>query len=349
MTLLTFSVALPAYANDDIKDDGKVLLHFSVDETIPEDIPATTIQKVGERVQPPFDDNKTLIILEGPTHPYHPNWVPWAITTCKGVNPDGTHNYMEPAELLTSRMPHLTKYDTEITYFYLWLVRYKYGVYDQSSHAKGKGGKVIVGKGEAKTEDDVIDDSFGYFDHMSLQMTAQPDKGYEFVGWTCVKPGGSIETSPILSKAISYNYTPENGGGEDSEEPDTLYALFKVSDKSGSDQDASTVVKVANPLKLKGKKIVLKSSALKKKARKLAFKKVVKVVRKGRGKMSYKLAKVTRPKFKKYFKVNAKTGKLTVKKGLKKGTYKIKIKVKATGNARNKACTKMVTCKIKVK
>ena len=93
-------------------------------------------------MQPPFDDNKTLIILEGPTHPYHPNWVPWALTTCKGVNPDGTHNYMEPAELLTSRMPHLTKYDTEITYFYLWLVRYKYGVYDQSSHDKGKGGKV---------------------------------------------------------------------------------------------------------------------------------------------------------------------------------------------------------------
>ena len=59
---------------------------------------------------------------------------------------------------------------------------------------------------------------------------------------------------------------------------------------------------------------------------------------------------MTKSKFKKYFAVNTKTGKITVKKGLKKGTYKVKVKVKAAGNANYKASKeKTVTVTVKVK
>lgn len=58
---------------------------------------------------------------------------------------------------------------------------------------------------------------------------------------------------------------------------------------------------------------------------------------------------MTKAKFKKYFKVNAKNGNITVKKKIKKGTYKVKIKVTAAGNAGFKPGTKTVTVKIKVK
>jgi len=58
---------------------------------------------------------------------------------------------------------------------------------------------------------------------------------------------------------------------------------------------------------------------------------------------------VKKAKFRKYFKVNAKTGKITVKKKLKKGTYKIKVKVTAAGNDNYNSLTKTVTFKVKVK
>ena len=65
--------------------------------------------------------------------------------------------------------------------------------------------------------------------------------------------------------------------------------------------------------------------------------------------MTYKLASVSKSKYKKYFKVNAKTGKVTVKKKLKKGTYKLRINVTAAGNGNYNKVTKTVTVKIKVK
>jgi len=55
-----------------------------------------------------------------------------------------------------------------------------------------------------------------------------------------------------------------------------------------------------------------------------------------------------KPKFKKYFKVNKKNGKITIKKKLKRGTYKLKIKVTAAGNASYKPGSKTITVKIKV-
>lgn len=113
-----------------------------------------------------------------------------------------------------------------------------------------------------------------------------------------------------------------------------------------------TIVKKANPLKIKGKIATIKYKKLKKKSQALEVSKVIKFTKKGIGKMSYKLSSVKKDKksFKKYIKVNGKTGKVTVKKGLKKGTYKVKLKVKAAGNAKYKASTwKAVTFKVRVK
>ena len=79
--------------------------------------------------------------------------------------------------------------------------------------------------------------------------------------------------------------------------------------------------------------------------------KALKFKNKGQGKLEYKLVSVKKGKksFKKFIKINAKTGKITIKKGLAKGTYKVKLKVQAQGDATHKAGFKTVTIKIKVK
>ena len=109
------------------------------------------------------------------------------------------------------------------------------------------------------------------------------------------------------------------------------------------------IVKKTNPLKIKAKNATVKYKKLKKKTQTLKVTKVIKFINKGKGNRTYKLAGVTKAKYKKYFKINKNTGKLTIKKGLKKGTYKVKIKVKASGNSGYKPSEKTVTSKIKVK
>ena len=90
-----------------------------------------------------------------------------------------------------------------------------------------------------------------------------------------------------------------------------------------------------NTIKVKGRSVPLKRSALKKKAKVIRRKRAVRVTA-AKGKVTYTLKQVRRngaakAKFKKYFKVSKKTGKIRVRKGLKKGTYKLKIKVRAAG------------------
>ena len=67
------------------------------------------------------------------------------------------------------------------------------------------------------------------------------------------------------------------------------------------------------------------------------------------GTVTYKLISVKKAKYKKYFKISTKTGKITVKKKLKKGTYKVKVQVTASGNANYESTKKVVTVKIKIK
>ena len=72
-------------------------------------------------------------------------------------------------------------------------------------------------------------------------------------------------------------------------------------------------------------------------------------VSKAKGRVTYALKSVSKKKFKKYFKINKKTGKILVKKGLKKGKYKLSIKVRAAGDISYKAAVKTVKVTVKVK
>ena len=113
-----------------------------------------------------------------------------------------------------------------------------------------------------------------------------------------------------------------------------------------------TRYKDPNPLRIKAKTAIIKYSKLKKKTQTLRAAKVITVIKKGKGKMSYQLvsAKKGTKSFKKYFKISKSTGTVTVKKGLKKGIYKVIVKAKAAGNALYKASNwKAVTIRIKVK
>ena len=116
----------------------------------------------------------------------------------------------------------------------------------------------------------------------------------------------------------------------------------------GSASAAFTIAKAPNTLTAKGKTVKLKASKLKKKAQKVARKKAISVG-KAKGKVTYKLSGVSKKKFKKYFKVAAKTGKITVKKGLKKGAYTLKVKVAAAGDANHLPSAKTVKTRVKVR
>ncbi len=110
----------------------------------------------------------------------------------------------------------------------------------------------------------------------------------------------------------------------------------------GTDKSTHLRVWAKNPLKVKGKTVKIKETQIKKKAKALGVSKVIKTVKKGQGKVTYK--KLSGNK-----KITvAKTGKVTVKKGLKKGTYKVKVSVKAAGNDKYNPITKKVTFTIKV-
>ena len=128
-------------------------------------------------------------------------------------------------------------------------------------------------------------------------------------------------------------------------------ATVKVTGKgrfSGVKSATFKISKAANTLSVKAKTATLKAKKLKKKKQLLAVKKIL-TVNNAKGTLSYKITKVSKSKYKKYFAMNARTGKLTVKKKLKKGTYKVNVAVTASGDANHNAATKQVTFRIKVK
>lgn len=121
-----------------------------------------------------------------------------------------------------------------------------------------------------------------------------------------------------------------------------------IGDFSGEVTKTFNIKKAANPLKVSPKTATVKAKALKKKDQKLAVSKVI-TIKGAKTKRTFKLVSVNKKKFKKYFKIDSKTGKVTVKKKLKKGTYKIKVKITAAANNNYKGVSKTVTFKIKVK
>ena len=103
-----------------------------------------------------------------------------------------------------------------------------------------------------------------------------------------------------------------------------------------------------NTLSVRGRKVSVKAKKLKKKAKKLSRGKVM-IVSNPQGRLSYKLLKVSKSRYKKYFKINSRNGVVTVKKKLKKGTYTIKCRVTASGNEAYKSGSRTVSFKITVK
>ena len=122
----------------------------------------------------------------------------------------------------------------------------------------------------------------------------------------------------------------------------------EVTVKAKCKVNVSLAVKKTNTLYVKGKTVTVKRSILKKRAKTIKRTAAIKVT-KAKGKVTYKLASVSANKYKKYFRVNTKTGKITVRKGLKKGKYKLRIKVRAAGDFSYKARTRTATVIIKVR
>ena len=181
---------------------------------------------------------------------------------------------------------------------------------------------VALDKNRAPADDEVI-------------VTCRTHPGYNYKGVTVTGPAGEIRYDESESDGL-YKFSFTMPAGEVTVTVQTEPITVEVSHK---------ITKAANPLKIKGKTATIKYSKLKKKNRKLAVKKVIKVVKKGKGKLTYK--KVSGSK---KITINKKTGKVTVKKGLKKGKYKVKVKVKAAGNKNYKASkAKKVTFTIVVK
>ena len=101
-------------------------------------------------------------------------------------------------------------------------------------------------------------------------------------------------------------------------------------------------------MKAKKGKIKIKYKKLKRKTIMIKRGKYL-TVRNAKGKVRYKLLKADKKKFRKFFKVNKKTGKLTVKKHLRKGVYKLKVKVTASGNSSYNKAAKKVTINIRIR
>jgi len=129
----------------------------------------------------------------------------------------------------------------------------------------------------------------------------------------------------------------------------------KASDAGNANHTASsdtmkvqiTVGKASNTLATKTASATLLYKNLQTKAR--SFTPAV-INKAGQGTTTYTLKSVTKTKFKKYFSVAQKTGRITVKMGLPKGTYKIVLSVKASGNSNyNASATKSATVTLSVK
>ena len=147
---------------------------------------------------------------------------------------------------------------------------------------------------------------------------------------------------------IADNYDVVYSGGDSTDAGKYTVTVIGKGRFTGSASASYTINKAANPVKITAKNVAVSYKSLKKKAK--TVKRASAIAVKGAAtKLSYTLTKVKNTKFKKYFRVNNKTGNITVKKGLGKGSYKLTVKVKAAGNNNFKALTGTATVTIKVR
>ena len=106
-----------------------------------------------------------------------------------------------------------------------------------------------------------------------------------------------------------------------------------------------TVKKAGNPMAVRSTAQGISLKALQAKARTVT----VLTVTKAQGEKSFKVTDWTTKAAKKYFTVDAKTGKVTARKGTPAGTYRFKVRVTAKGNKNYKAGSRTRTVKVTVK
>ena len=181
--------------------------------------------------------------------------------------------------------------------------------------------------------------------HSAVTLSGSQE-GFTFTG-EAVTPAVTVRDveGRELTAGTDYEVTYENNV-----EAGTASVLITgKGDYSGTAVKTFTISKADNTLSVSGKTATLKSRKLKKKKQSLAVSKVMSLSDPGQGTLSYQLVSVKKAKFKKYFKIDVKSGKVTVKKKLKKGTYTITVNVTASGDTNHSAATKTAAIKIKVK
>lgn len=155
--------------------------------------------------------------------------------------------------------------------------------------------------------------------------------------------GNKVSTSKYRTSTVDKFKKALEAAEQALKNPASTTEELKAANTALAEASDGLVLKLKNPMVVKGKTATVKASTLKKKNVSVSRKKALAISKK-KGKLSYK--KISGNK---KITINKKTGKVTVKKGLKKGTYKIKVKVTDAGNGnyRSKALTR--TFKIRVK
>lgn len=212
---------------------------------------------------------------------------------------------------------------------------------------KWKGRDIVADDDLAKAANYIIRNGHGIY--VLKPDGSDPDRSHNY---RVAREGDRLI---IISEDGKEVYKAYNNGEEITTKDEKGRFYYEVPRGGGinitADVGGAPTQKADNPLKLKGKTAIIKYSKLKKKSQTLAVTKAMSFTNDLKDKKTYTLtsAKKGNKSFKKYFKVNATTGKITVKKGLKIGTYKVKVKVRAAGNNDYNPVTKTVTFTVKVR
>ena len=155
--------------------------------------------------------------------------------------------------------------------------------------------------------------------------------------------------STVLRQETDYTVTMLNSNGKtvtSAESAGTYTIIVKGQGcYTGSVSTEYAISRADNPVTVTSTAKKVKLSAVKKKAQTVA----PLSLKNAQGKKAFKVTTWTTKKAKKYFTVNANSGKVTAKKGTPKGTYKFVVKVTAKGDSNYKAKSVSKTVKILVK
>ena len=169
-------------------------------------------------------------------------------------------------------------------------------------------------------------------------ITEKSYTGSEITQDVKVKTGGATLTG---GKDYTVSYKNNKNAGTAS------LTITGKDNCTGSITKTFQIQKAANLMNVRKKTVKVKASKLRKKKQVIKCSKSMGICT-AVGNLEFRLEKVNKKKFKKYFKVNSQNGNITIKRGLKKGTYKLLVRVSAAGNANYLAISRTVTVTIKV-